>query len=70
MTDAFEKTQISPSTLYNYGRHTFGSLSGLGGISTWRLQEILGHADIKTTLHYVSLRDQALTAQELTALGA
>jgi integrase len=70
MAAAFDKTKIRPSTLYNYGRHTFGSLSGLGGISTWRLQEILGHADIKTTLHYVSLRDQALTAQELTALGA
>jgi hypothetical protein len=35
-----------------------------------RTEEILGHADIKTTLHYVSLRDQALTDQELAALGA
>jgi integrase len=70
MAAAFKTAKIAPSTLYNYGRHTFGSLSGLGGISTWRLQEILGHADIKTTLHYVSLRDQALTGPELAALGA
>jgi integrase len=69
MANAFKFTKIVPSTLYNYGRHTFGSLAGLGGISTWRLQEILGHQDIKTTLHYVSLRDQALTDPELAALG-
>ncbi len=29
----------------------------------------MGHADIKTTLRYVSLKNQALTADELRALG-
>jgi integrase len=67
---AFEKTKIKPGTWYEYGRHTFGSLSGLGGISTWRLQQIMGHQDISTTERYVSLKGQALTAAELAALGA
>jgi integrase len=67
---ACRKAKLAPGTFYQYGRHTFGSLSGLGGISTWRLQEIMGHADIKTTLHYVSLKGQELTKAELAALGA
>jgi hypothetical protein len=29
----------------------------------------MGHADIKTTLHYVSLKDQPLTPDEKRALG-
>ena len=70
MEAAFKATGIAPGTLYEYGRHTFGSLAGLGGISAWRLQEVLGHADIKTTLHYVSLKDhQPLTVDERRALG-
>jgi site-specific recombinase XerD len=66
---AFVETKISPGTLYEYGRHTFGSLSGLGGISTWRLKEIMGHQDISTTERYVSLKGQALTPAELAAMG-
>jgi len=66
---AFEATGIEPGTLYEYRRHTFGSLAELGGISTWRLKEIMGHADISTTERYVSLAGQALTGQELAALG-
>lgn len=38
---AFEATGMKPGTWYEYGRHTFGSLSGLGGISTWSLKEIM-----------------------------
>ena len=70
LTAAFEKTNTKPGTWYEYGRHTFGSLSGLGGISTWRLQQIMGHQDISTTERYVSLKGQALTAAELAAMGA
>jgi len=70
LATAFEKTEIKPGTWYEYGRHTFGSLSGLGGISTWRLQQIMGHQDLSTTERYVSLKGQALTAAELAALGA
>jgi integrase len=67
---AFEATGIKPGTLYEYGRHTFGSLAALGGISTWRLKEIMGHSDISTTERYVSLVGQNLTDKELVALGA
>lgn len=70
LASAFEATGIEPGTLYEYGRHTFGSLAALGGISTWRLKEIMGHADISTTERYVSLAGQKLTAKELVALGA
>lgn len=66
---ALKATGIKRATVYAYGRHTFGSLSGLGGLSAWRLQQIMGHSDIKTTLRYVSLAGQALTAAELQALG-
>ena len=38
-------------------------------ISAWRLQSIMGHADIKTTVRYVSMRDQALAPTEVRALG-
>jgi integrase len=70
MEAAFKTNKIPHATLYAYGRHTYGSLAGLGGISAWRLQEIMGHADIKTTQRYVSLKDQALTSAELRALGS
>jgi integrase len=70
LASAFEATGIKAGTFYEYGRHTFGSLSGLGGISTWRLKEIMGHQDISTTERYVSLKGQALTPAELAALGA
>lgn len=66
---AFTQTGIKPATLYAYGRHTFGTLAALGGLPAWRLQEVMGHADIKTTLRYVSLRDKALKPDELRALG-
>jgi len=61
--------KLRSSTLYAYGRHTFGSLAALGGISAWRLKDIMGHQDIKTTLRYVDLAHMGLTDQELAALG-
>jgi len=69
MTAAFTKSKLPAMTLYEAGRHTFGTLSGLGGISAWRLQAIMGHQDIKTTLHYVHAAEQELGAAELAALG-
>lgn len=70
MDNAFAKSKLQTMTLYEAGRHTFGTLSGLGGISAFRLKEIMGHQDIKTTLHYVHLADQELNPAELAALGA
>lgn len=69
MTAAFTKAKLPTMTLYEAGRHTFGTLSGLGGISAWRLQAIMGHQDIKTTLHYVHAAEQELADAELAALG-
>jgi integrase len=66
---AFKVSGIAPGTLYQYGRHTFGSLTALGGVSTWRLKEWMGHQDISTTERYVSLVGQQLTPAELVALG-
>ena len=67
---AFQSTGIKPSTMYAYGRHSFASILGLSGaVSAPRLQAIMGHQDIKTTLRYVSLANQALTKAELGAFG-
>lgn len=69
-TKALKATGIKRGTVYALGRHTYGSIVGLSGaVSTWRLQEIMGHEDITTTQRYVSLRGQELTADELRALG-
>ena len=59
---AFRATGIPPADFYDYGRHTFASLAALGGAPAWRLQEVLGHADIGETLEYVSLRDAPAAA--------
>jgi integrase len=67
---AFKKTKIPPATLYAYGRHTAASIMAVMGMSAFRLKEIMGHSDIKTTLRYISLRDQDLTPTELAAMGA
>jgi len=67
---AFRATGIEPGDFYDYGRHTFASLAALGGAPAWRLQEVLGHANIERTLRYVSLRDQVVARAEPAALGA
>jgi site-specific recombinase XerD len=70
MSAAFTSTKIKPGTMYAYGRHSFASILGLSGaVSAPRLQAIMGHQDIKTTLRYVSLANQALTKAELGAFG-
>lgn len=68
---ALKATSIKHAAVYCYSRHTYASLVGLSGaVSAWRLQEILGHADIETTLRYVSLKGQQLSPDELRGLGA
>lgn len=70
LTAAFEATKIKPGKMYDVGRHTFGSLVGLSAsVSAPRLQAIMGHASITTTLRYVSLANQPFSAKELAALG-
>lgn len=67
---ALKTTGIKRASVYCYSRHTYASLVGLSGaVSAWRLQEILGHEDISTTQRYVSLAGQALSPDELRALG-
>jgi len=56
--------------VYDVGRHTFGSLVSLSAnVSAPRLQAIMGHASITTTLRHVSLASQPFSAKELAALG-
>jgi integrase len=70
LTAAFKATKIKPGKMYDVGRHTFGSLVGLSAnVSAPRLQAIMGHAPITTTLRYVSLANQPFSAKELAALG-
>jgi integrase len=70
LTAAFKATKIKPGKMYDLGRHTFGSLVGLSAnVSAPRLQAIMGHASITTTLRYVSLASQPFSAKELAALG-
>jgi integrase len=66
---AFKATGIEPGDFYDYGRHTFASLAALGGAPAWRLQQVLGHADLERTLRYVSLRDPPPTAAVVEAAG-
>lgn len=40
------------------GRHTFGTRAAMGGSSPGDIREIMGHADIKTTMRYVHATDQ------------
>lgn len=69
-TAALAAARFEEADVYDYGRRTFGSIMGLSSDwSVWRLQEVMGHADIKTTERYVSLRDQQLAPTELRALG-
>jgi len=49
-------------------RHTFASLSLAGGASLFEVQEMLGHADHKTTQKYAHISEVAIkTATENTA---
>jgi integrase len=66
---AFVATGIKRAELYAVGRHTFGTLVGTSAmVSAPRLQAIMGHANIETTLRYIQA-DGPLTATELKAFG-
>ncbi len=48
------RAELEEADVYDYGRSTFGTIMGLDpAVSVWRLQSIMGHADIKTTERYV-----------------
>jgi hypothetical protein len=42
-----------PLTLQSSIRHTFGTYLAFSGVNPYRLQALLGHADLKTTMNYV-----------------
>jgi integrase len=63
------KAKLPPATLYEYGRHSYGTILGNSGrVSAFRLRDLMGHSDIKTTLGYVH-SGEGLSADELEALG-
>lgn len=45
---------------WHHKRHTFADLAIAGGTSTWGLQNLLGHADIRTTQGYVQAAHQPM----------
>ena len=50
-------------------RHTFGTLAVQRGVDVYRLKEIMGHADIKTTLRYAKLHPATLMDAMQAAFG-
>ncbi len=50
-------------------RHTFGTMAVNRGIDVFQLKEVMGHADIKTTLKYAKLRPVALGQAMERAFG-
>ena len=40
---------------YHDLRHSFASHLAMAGVSVWKIQKVLGHADIKTTMRYMHL---------------
>ena len=40
---------------YHDLRHSFASHLAMAGVSVWKIQNILGHSDIKTTMRYMHL---------------
>jgi integrase len=49
MNDACEHAQISPPATFHALRHTYASLSVMGGMPLTVLSKVLGHADTKMT---------------------
>jgi hypothetical protein len=66
----FKESKLPPATLYEYGRHSYGTIVGRSGkVSAFRLRDLMGHSDIKTTLNYVH-SGKGLSRDELEGLGA
>ena len=55
-----EQAGIRKGLTFHGLRHTFGSYSVMRGMDIYRLKEIMGHADVKTTMKYARLRPASL----------
>src|SRR5262249_47873516 len=55
---ALELAGIPHIPFHCAGRHTFGTRAAEGGASIKDIQEIMDHADIKTTMRYVHATEQ------------
>lgn len=51
-------------------RHTFGSYSVMRGMDVYRLKEIMGHSDVKTTMIYAKLKPTSLRPDMRMCFGA
>lgn len=51
-------------------RHTFGTMAINRGVDVFQLKEIMGHADVKTTLKYAKLRPVTLAQAMQRAFGS
>ena len=61
-----------PSGGHNFHslRHTFGTMAINRGVDVFQLKEIMGHADVKTTLKYARLRPVTLATAMQRAFGS
>lgn len=50
---------------YHDLRHSFASHLAMAGVSVWKIQKVLGHADIKTTMRYMHLAPGVLEGKRL-----
>ncbi len=55
---ALELAEIPHIPFHCAGRHTFGTRAAEGGASLKDIQEVMDHADIKTTMRYVHATEQ------------
>ena len=55
-----ERAGLRKGLTFHGLRHTFGSYAVMRGMDVYRLKEIMGHADIKTTMKYARLRPASL----------
>jgi integrase len=55
---ALEDAEIPHIPFHCAGRHTFGTRAAAGGANLKDIQEIMGHADINTTMRYVHATEQ------------
>ena len=55
-----KRAEVRDGLTFHGLRHTFGSYAVMRGMDLYRLKEIMGHADIKTTMKYAKLRPASL----------
>lgn len=51
-----ERAGLRDGLTFHGLRHTFGSYAVMRGLDVYRLKEVMGHADVKTTMVYAKLR--------------